>query len=231
MKLIALSFDDGETQDERLAELLRRFRLKAAFGLCCGFLGKSGPLSDPRHSYYRKIPAERVKGVYRGFELCSHGFTHKSFSSCDETELSEEIGGDIRWMEALTGVRPRGAIYPGGEYAADTPARLSSLGIRYARTTRPTYGFGLPENFLLWHPTCHFYDERVEELIEKFAEEKEERVSLFHLYGHSYELDYGKGWQYIEALFRRLTAMEGARSMSYAEIYELFGTNKKGGGG
>ena len=102
MKLIALSFDDGETQDERLAELLRRFRLKAAFGLCCGFLGKSGPLSDPRHSYYRKIPAERVKGVYRGFELCSHGFTHKSFSSCDETELSEEIGGDIRWMEALT---------------------------------------------------------------------------------------------------------------------------------
>ena len=134
-------------------------------------------------------------------------------------------------MEALTGVRPRGAIYPGGEYAADTPARLSSLGIRYARTTRPTYGFGLPENFLLWHPTCHFYDERVEELIEKFAEEKEERVSLFHLYGHSYELDYGKGWQYIEALFRRLTAIERVRSMSYAEIYELFGTNKKGGGG
>ena len=88
-----------------------------------------------------------------------------------------------------------------------------------------------PENFLLWHPTCHFYDERVEELIEKFAEEKEERVSLFHLYGHSYELDYGKGWQYIEALFRRLTAIEGACSMSYAEIYELFGTNKKGGGG
>lgn len=109
----------------------------------------------------------------------------------------------------VRGGYPRPIIFPGG-YVMRVPR------------ARPM-GFGLPENFLLWHPTCHFYDERVEELIEKFAEEKEERVSLFHLYGHSYELDYGKGWQYIEALFRRLTAIEGACSMSYAEIYELFG--------
>lgn len=38
-KIVTLSFDDGEIQDIRLAELLRKYGLQATFYLCSAHIG------------------------------------------------------------------------------------------------------------------------------------------------------------------------------------------------
>lgn len=47
-KIVTLSFDDGEIQDIRLAELLRKYGLQATFYLCSAHIGLKAVLPSGR---------------------------------------------------------------------------------------------------------------------------------------------------------------------------------------
>ena len=70
----------------------------------------------------------------------------------------------------------------------------------YSRTTKTTYKFGFPENWLLLHPTCHHNYENLEELIKNFVETPNRwgNAEMFYLWGHSYEFDNNDNWDVID---------------------------------
>lgn len=216
MKCIVLSFDDGEIQDRRLIERLRAHGLKASFGLTCGYLGRSGPLFSGR--VYAKTTAAELADTYAGFELCSHGFLHQDFTRLSAEELTAEIEGDRAAIRQHAGRTVRGAIYPGGEHDETVVRRLKDMGILYARTAESSCSFAPPDDFLRWAPTCHMYDSRVPALCETFEAAS---GGILHIYGHSYELDSGPGWAYLETLLSRLAELS-APSLDMGGAYDLF---------
>ncbi|MNI58254.1 hypothetical protein D3C73_1133580 [compost metagenome] len=75
---------------------------------------------------------------------------------------------------------------------------LPALGVEYARTTKNHGSFDMPENFLVWSPTCHHRD--MLEFGHKFIEQPlgHTRMSLMYVWGHSYEFDAQQNWEQLE---------------------------------
>ncbi len=218
MKFITLSFDDGEIYDKELVDLLRRFGLRASFGLCCGYLGESGLLPGGRA--YEKVGADDLADTYAGFELCSHGFYHRDFTELSESELQDEITGDIRAIKKHTGLTVSGAIYPGGKCNGSVISALKKLGIKYARTADPSYSFAVPSDFMRWAPTCHMLDDAVFALADEFSNVCVDAV--FSLYGHSYELAGKENREKAVAVLSRLGATENTEFAALGETYGYF---------
>jgi hypothetical protein len=65
-----------------------------------------------------------------------------------------------------------------------------------------THSFDLPENLLIYQPTCHHSDAALMELTEKFIALTPDKPQVFYLWGHSYEFDVDNNWQLIEDFCR-----------------------------
>ena len=66
-------------------------------------------------------------------------------------------------------------------------------------------------------------DENIYELIDKFEKLDDDKLSVFHIYGHSYELEWNitDGWERIEKLFARLSQIKNTKFMTNGEAYSL----------
>ena len=222
-KYFTLSFDDGVTQDRRLVQLLRKYGLKCTFNVNSGLLGKAGELNfgDGKSVSHNKITAEELPSLYDGFEVVVHTRTHPMLTGCSVQRILEEVIGDSVRLSELTGYAVRGMAYPGGHPNFDrlvTETIREFTDIRYARTIVSTYDFGFPEDFMEWNPTAHILDEKTETLIERFAQEKTD--GLLYLWGHSHELDLDDGWARVEKIFKRLSELGDAQSMTNMQVWK-----------
>lgn len=235
-KYFTLSFDDGVTQDRRLIDIMKRNGVGCCtFNINSGLCGVSSEwvgqvLGDTSLSHLRFTKDELRGGIYDGFDLAVHTMTHPSLKAYDGSpcDIVREVQGDVEGIEALTGVRPTGMAWPGGdtEYT-DTTARiiLDRTEVRFARATTPTYGFELPRQFMKWYPTCCFSDARLFELAEQFIhEDASDRDLLFYVWGHGYELDlrgvnsYGE----FERLIQMMRDAGDIELVTNSEFYEKF---------
>ena len=201
-KAFTLSYDDGVVQDRRLAELFRQYGLKCSFNLGSGVLGHQeiGRAPGRKDIDVSKISPEEVAEVYQGHEICGHGLYHSALNSIGTPLAMYEIIEDKRRLEALSGRPLKMFAYPFGLYNDQVVQLLSLAGYQGARTVHSTHSFDLPENFLLWNPTCHHDDEKLMELAKQFVEGFSFAPMLFYVWGHAYEFDGNDNWQRIEAL-------------------------------
>ena len=66
----------------------------------------------------------------------------------------------------------------------------------------------MPENLLIWNPTCKYDDEDINALTDEFLAYEGEEPILFYIYGHSYELtqkEDGKSFESFEKLLQKLS--------------------------
>ncbi len=217
MKILTFSFDDCEIHDRRLCELLRGYGIKATFYLISGQLS----MKVPFHRYGEDTMVERVSAAeipetYRGMEVASHTREHRLTD--DMTELHQSL----EELSRAWGQEVRGLAYPGGYYTKEQAEMLRSTPVCYARGAAPTHGFALPEDWYAWQPTCHYAEEIVPELIERFLAAPAQEDMLFHLYGHSYELtnpEGAGGWEHFE---RTLQCLSGRDDIVYATNLEAW---------
>ena len=78
--------------------------------------------------------------------------------------------------------------YPGGEYSQAHIEELKKLDVLYARTASQSNNFDIPDNLLAWNPTCHYASDKLGELTKSFLD-NDNKLKLFNIYGHSYELE------------------------------------------
>ena len=222
-KAFTLSSDDGVTQDTRLTELMRKYGIKGTFHLNSGLMGDRDWLIQPGIdvSHY-KLRRDEIKEVYDGFEIAVHTMTHPDLTTVPSSMAAWEISENKRDLETLAGHPISGMSYPFGTYNDSVLETVRLCGILYSRTVITTDAFRLPENFLTWHPTCHYCADNRMELAEKFLEENaaEEYLSpsLFYVWGHAYQLDAYQDWEGIENFFARLGNKEDIWYASNIEI-------------
>lgn len=218
-KAVTFGFDDGETFDRPLAELLRKYGLKATFFLCSGQLG----VKVPFRRYGKEITVEKVgrteigNGLYRGMEIAGHGREHR----IDEEDIEGTVSVPAEKLSALAGYSVCGLAYPGGEFTEKMKKGLQAAGVVYARTCAYTYGFGLPDDLLEWRPTCHYADPRMEDIFDAFLKASEGAPALLYIMGHSYEFtreEAAYGWARFE---RGLKRIAGRKEIFYGTNAEV----------
>lgn len=222
-KLITFSFDDGTTQDRRLAELFNRYGIKCTFNVNSGFLGMLGTLErEGQIVNHTKLQPEEVATVYAGHEVAVHTLTHPDLTTLNEEEIVAQVMEDLQALERLSGQEVVGMAYPGGNYDEMVMQVLEQeTPIRYARTIVSSNNFETPQRWVAWHPTCHIGQSTLFDLADAFDKAVPEKDMLFYIWGHSFELDIGSDrWERMEEFCKRVAAIEGAQFVTNREAYE-----------
>jgi peptidoglycan/xylan/chitin deacetylase (PgdA/CDA1 family) len=125
-RIVTTSWDDGERHDLRLAEILRSRKIRGTFYVpITPYLGRPA-LS---HAELRALSSE-------GFEIGAHGFSHKHLWKLSSEELAEEINPCKPILEDILGTEVRMFCYPRGRYDSNVVRTLKEAGYWGARTVR-----------------------------------------------------------------------------------------------
>lgn len=221
-KALILSYDDGLSQDTLLVAILNKFKLKGSFNLNSGLLGTEASwlkgLVGKTGVYLNE---NQIKTTYENHEIAAHSVSHPHLVVLPDEEIDNEISNDIKNLEKISNTLVRSFAYPFGEYNENLLSILRKSGVTNARTVNDTQSFELPEDFLIWHPTCHH--SIASESINQFVQTKSEKPSLFYMWGHSWEFDKNSennNWQYFEDLCEKLSGNSNIWYVGAGEFVE-----------
>jgi len=186
-RCITMSYDDGRDYDIRLVKIFNDNGLKGTFHLNSYRFGLKGA-----------VDVTQLKEVYAGHEVSCHMVTHPFPTDNPDISVLEEVIEDRKAMERAWGSVIRGMSYPYGNYDARVISLCRTAGMEYARTTRSTGQFALPEDFMAWHPTCHHKHDIMAKLEAFYAPTRYNRMQLFYIWGHSYEFNDDNNWELME---------------------------------
>ena len=215
MKAVTFSYDDGVTQDIRLAELFRKYGLRATFNINSGFLGRSGSLVLEGVTVgHNKVCASDLRSVYEGHEIAAHTLKHPTLTTLtDDAEVIRQVEEDRLALSELAGYEVVGFAYPGGgvNYNSHIAELIrKNTGVRYCRTTVSTYSFDLQENLYEFKPTVYHHGEfdKTFELAEQFLASDPDTPQVLYIWGHAYEFDIRNDWDRFEELCRMLSGKD-----------------------
>jgi peptidoglycan-N-acetylglucosamine deacetylase len=235
MTIVTTSWDDGDVKDLRLAELLSNYGVKATFYIPVQCDGVS--LMNP--SQVRSLRSA-------GFEIGSHGLTHTPLTSspAPERELSESR----KRLEDILGEPVLAFCYPFGKFSRQTGGLAARAGYQMARTTVGFRMNGTFDRFQM-PVSLQFYPHSRRVLLKhelkggnliglrswvsKWAMRADldklasamlngiaESDGVFHVWGHSWELDRYGLWRELENLLRLISRRPGVSYRTNLELLE-----------
>jgi len=237
---LVTSWDDGHPLDERLADLLVRFGLKATF-----FVPISNCEGRP------VLSKSAVRRLDEHFEIGSHTLNHPCLTDLSRTECLRQVVEGKEELEQRLGHIVAGFCYPRGKWNAQVRETVVRAGFYYARTIenlRLDYGsdsFAVPT-------TIQFYPHRKRVLIRNFfwfghyahrfraltpalssmnwmdtlvrlLDKAASTGGILHVWGHSWEIEERGLWLELERFF----ALLAERRPKQYTISELLATNVK----
>ncbi|MDW6004669.1 polysaccharide deacetylase family protein [Vibrio mangrovi] len=207
-KALGMSYDDGVIQDIRLTRMFTKYGIKGTFHI------NSGVMDDPS-----KVPAELAKPVYKGHEISMHSSTHPFLYHATEEHIRAEIYDEKKRLEKLLRRKMIGMSYPFGSYNLTMLKRMKEWGLVYGRVVPETNDFRLPGDLLRWRPSVHHCQSQ--EITNRFLAEDGSKLSLFLIWGHSWEFDDPNSeynWTFMEGICQQLS---GHKDIWYASMGEI----------
>lgn len=225
-KALTFSYDDGVEADRRLLEIFKKYALKGTFNL--------NSKTFDAQCWHKKLNEEETYKLYSdcGQEIALHGARHIFLDKVPLAEAAYEVISNREYLEKKFERTVRGMAYAYGAFNEDIKRVLRDSGVAYARTTRSTFSFGIPDDWLEWNPTCHHTDEEFAALTEKFlsfspsAQLKHREPLLYYVWGHSFEFDDHDNWDSFVSFAQKISGREDiwyATNMeirNYAEAYK-----------
>ncbi len=219
--VITTSWDDGHPLDLRLAELLSKYGLPGTF---------YAPLRSQRET----MSAAQIRELSGSFEIGGHTVSHVDLNSVPLQTGKDEIAGCKQELEAITGRACESFCFPLGHYRAEHLAEVKRCGFTLARTVElmsfdfprkaagiavvPTtvqaYASGqgavmrnglkrLNAGNLLRALRCRRDDWSM--TADRLLDEFWKTGGVFHLWGHSWEIEESGDWQRLESVFSRIS--------------------------
>jgi peptidoglycan-N-acetylglucosamine deacetylase len=229
--VLTTSWDDGHRSDLRLARILREYGLKATFYIA------------PENQEFTAddlLTHKEIRDINCDFEIGAHTLTHRSLPTISEEEAAAEVTGSKAILEQITGSAVDTFCYPRGAYTELHVALVKAAGFRYARTVA-RYNFSLDDPYKagtslhvynygfgseLWR-TAQFARFRPIEtwrcldwgvLGRAMFDHVLEEGGIFHIWGHSWEIDQSNDWQRLEGFLRHIS---GHPKVTYVTNGEL----------
>jgi peptidoglycan/xylan/chitin deacetylase (PgdA/CDA1 family) len=218
---LTTSWDDGHPLDLRLAEMLAKHGLPATFYV-------------PFRSSRPVREAKAIRELASRFEIGAHTMSHPDLLRTPLDRARAEIVDSKRYIEDITGSSCAVFAPPGGRYGRSHLAMVQEAGYRGMRTvelmnTRHPIRHGAiavlsttlqvyphqPATYIRnaakrWHPRnlvtyfTHAHRRTLERTAESLAAQVAENGGVFHLWGHSWELEQHGLWTTLEAVLTHL---------------------------
>lgn len=243
-KYFTVSFDDGLEQDKKTLEIMRKYGIKGTFNLNSGLLGQKGDIKymgkygmanvdkgQKKRRFWKfadsdRIPADEIRQVYEGMELCTHSVHHVDLSKLSPEEMKAELLRDKEALQQYSDLPVIGHAFPFGKTSPDVETVLRTNGFLYARgvmSEKAKRHFAFPENPLSFKPTCWQIEGDIEKLLDAFiAAEPTDGDMLFYLWGHGYEFDFPalKGLRNVyERMFDKVASHDEIIKCTNAEAF------------
>lgn len=207
-KYVTFSFDDGIEQDKRFVEELNKYGFKCTFNINTGIQTRANMWINNGVEIHR-MNIKGLKELYKGHEVAVHTLTHPFLEKLDEETIYNEIAYDKKNIEDWFGEEVAGMAYPYGTYDDRVIKIARDIGIKYARTAGTSMKFGLPSDLMRYTGTCHFSNSEIFRLIDEFEKLPDDgEKQVFYIWGHTYEFDVLKKWDFLAELFKRLKTVK-----------------------
>jgi peptidoglycan-N-acetylglucosamine deacetylase len=215
--VLTTSWDDGHKCDVRLARMLKEHGLKATFYVA------------PENREFAKqdlLSVPEIRGISQDFEIGAHSMTHPRLPAIAEPEAAREVAESKAVLEEITGQEIKVFCYPGGAYSAVHVQQVKDAGYRYARTV-DRYRFSVDNPYeagTSLHVYDHWTDLRQTARFSRFRPLRTLRMlrwdllgkamfdrvikegGIYHIWGHSWEIDQHGDWARLDSLFRYISA-------------------------
>ncbi len=213
------SWDDGHPLDLKLVELLNRHGFTGTFYIPLQNQA-GGPVLQPA----------QIRELSTLAELGSHTHDHCYLTTVDESMARRQIRDGKTALEQILGESVAGFCYPGGKFTRAHRAMVEEAGFQYARTivnfcSRPGVDrYLMPTSLQLyphsravyarnwlrhgdWRPRYRlahvaFFNSDLLSCLRAGLQAVQHQGGLFHLWGHSWELEQIGGWKLLDEFLR-----------------------------
>ena len=227
--VVTTSWDDGHRLDPKLAGLLDRHGIAATFYVA------------PRNAEFRsadRLGPRGIRNLAERFEIGAHTLSHPRLPRLGEVDARREIVDGKSELEDITGAPVTTFCYPRGEYTGAHVRMVRECGFVLARTVR-RHSLQPGDRFRA-RTTVNAYAHRVDGAAvlrmarmrpaaaarmfmswDDFALAWFDRCrregGIFHLWGHSWELDARGDWQRLERVLAYIGRRPGVRYLTNGE--------------
>ena len=234
--IITTSWDDGHALDLRLAELLDKYDIKATFYV---------PINNAENPVM--MPSE-LKVVANEFEIGGHTVNHIYLNKLDKEAARYEIFECKTMLQDLLGRNIDAFCYPGGKYSQRDIDLVKEAGFLFGRTTRllhssydveshlmdtymqayhhsvitltkhclkNTFLLPIAQN-LLFSKGNNNFPKLADELFTKICA----NGGVFHLWGHSWEIEKFNLWHDLEIVFKMLAFNDDVVYMNNTDCWK-----------
>jgi peptidoglycan/xylan/chitin deacetylase (PgdA/CDA1 family) len=221
---VTTSWDDGHPLDMRLAELLTKYGLRGTFYV-------------PETAETETMTVLQIRELSRAFEIGGHTRQHIVLTRTNEKEARREIIDSKSWIEHSTGKPCVMFCPPHGKYSdrhVQMIAEAGYLGLRSVELVSldfprlragimllPTTVQAYPHDTIafaknaikrgafdnLWRYVLHGRSAEWPQLARALLLQALKHGGVFHLWGHSWELQRFGQWQRLEEVLRLLSAV------------------------
>ncbi len=227
---VTTSWDDGHRLDMKLAALLKKYGIQGTFYIC------------PQDREFQRDDLLSIRDILSlgsDFEVGGHTITHPRLTKITLSQADDEIAQSKDYLEELLQREVTAFCYPYGDYNEETKGLVKKHGYKLARTTK-RYAFdmhqdvfALPTTFHTYAhyadlhkilPFSHFSPLRVKQYWdwEKLAIALFDHIcqtgGLFHLWGHSWELEKLNAWQKLENVLSHIAQKNDVIHSTNTEI-------------
>ena len=241
MRIVTTSWDDGDRSDMKLAELLSERAISGTLYI---------PANGLTHS---SLLARELRGLAsEGFEIGAHTVSHQNLLGLGPNELTREVVDCKDILEQAVDKRVSMFCYPMGRYDTKVIRELQRAGYDGARTTRMFSSalkfpkFEMPTTLqayshttgkylrnVMRSPNIHrFFTYLTElhrcrnwvELGQRLFDRMLDKGGMWHLYGHSWEIDSLGLWPDLREMLDYVQGREGVMYVTNGELMRLLRT-------
>jgi Predicted xylanase/chitin deacetylase len=233
--IITTSWDDGHPLDIKLLELLEKYNLKATFYI---------PLSNPENPV---MDQSLIKDISTYQDIGGHTLNHLYLNGLNEKEAQFEITQCKIKLEEIIGKPITAFCFPGGKYSNRDIALIKKAGFLFGRTTKllsesepnrhlmhtTVQAYNHSSTTLIKHCIKHFnfssisknsgflsYDKNFLKLAEYNIQRYSETNQVFHIWGHSWEIEQFNLWKRLEDVFKIISSYNSITYLNNTETWE-----------
>lgn len=248
--IVTTSWDDGAIEDLKLLEFLNKYKLKGTFYISQKINSQIKPGKK-----LTRLSDDEIKKIAETQEIGAHSLNHIYFDQLNDEEIKNEINGSKQYLENLLGEKIKMFCYPGGKFNEKASKTVKTAGFLGARTTEvfkfsfdnpfamattihcypfplrkdglsvllqpllrnknPILNLGLPlKSFLSWN-----------NLAKCLFDYTLQNGGIFHLWGHSWEIEKNEMWDDLEKLFKYISKRPDVKYLTNSETLEFRAKN------
>jgi peptidoglycan-N-acetylglucosamine deacetylase len=226
--IVTTSWDDGHKLDIKLAKILKKYNIAGTFYI------------SPRDNEFRDnqlLSNRSIKQLSRDFEIGAHTINHLDLTKIPLKQAEREIVESKLYLEKIINKQITAFCYPRGKYNNEVKKLVEKSGFKLSRTVRRFETSSGNDQFSI-PTTINVYDHlqdlvniplmlscraiRWDTLAKKYFNYVMKHGGIFHLWGHSWEIDKYNNWGRLEKILRVIANNANVSYLTNSELALMF---------